>query len=203
MQSNAVIENLIIENNHSHNGGGLSLFRVDGPSISNMIIRNNTASFHGGGIFVFVSNTTITDVEIHNNVCLGYPWGGFDIVGHGGGLFLADGGGEFTGLNIHNNSSAMHGGGMGSAGSGSASDDQYSWTLSNSTIKDNYGPWLGGGLWIWDGAYGLSVLPISTGDVLKYILNVSGAILFSRYLSVINSISGNLRGVLLMFIATI
>ena len=47
------------------------------------------------------------------------------------------------------------------------------------------------------------MLPISIGDVLKYILNVSGAILFSRYLSVINSLSGNLRGVLLMFIATI
>ena len=47
------------------------------------------------------------------------------------------------------------------------------------------------------------MLPIGTADVLKYILNVSGAILFNRYLSVINSLSGNLRGVLLMFIATI
>jgi len=179
-QSNPVIENVIIENNHSHNGGGVSFFRVEGPSISNAIIRNNTASFHGGGIFVYVSNTTITDVEIHNNVCLGYPWGGFDIVGHGGGLFLADGGGEFTGLNIHNNASAMHGGGMGSAGSGSDSDDQYSWSLTNSTIKDNYGPWLGGGLWIWDGAYGAPPL-IKNVNIENNSSGIAGGGFLSNY----------------------
>jgi hypothetical protein len=145
--NNTVLENLIIENNHSHNGGGVSFFRVEGPSISNAIIRNNTASFHGGGIFSYISNTTVTDVEMHDNECLGIYWGGFNDVGHGGGFFLADGEGTFTGLNIHDNEAAMHGGGMGSAGSAN-------WTLTNSTISNNVGPWLGGGLWLWDANYG-------------------------------------------------
>jgi len=80
----------------------------------------------------------------------------------------------------HDNSSAMHGGGMGSAGSGSDSDDQYSWTLTNSTIKDNYGPWLGGGLWIWDGAYGAPPL-IKNVNIENNSSGIAGGGFLSNY----------------------
>ena len=31
-----------------------------------------------------------------------------------------------------------------------AAPGKASWTMTNSTIRDNVGPWLGGGLWLWD-----------------------------------------------------
>ena len=65
METNlAVVENLIIENSYSHNGGGLSIYRVDGPTVSNLIVRNNSATMHGGGIFVYSSDVAMEDVEI-------------------------------------------------------------------------------------------------------------------------------------------
>jgi hypothetical protein len=45
--STPLIENLIIENSHSKNGGGLSFFRTHGPILNNVIIRNNTAAAFG------------------------------------------------------------------------------------------------------------------------------------------------------------
>ena len=45
-----VIENVIIENNHSHNGGGMAFFRVNGPVLNNVTVRNNTATAFGGGL---------------------------------------------------------------------------------------------------------------------------------------------------------
>jgi hypothetical protein len=66
-QNNTVIENVIIENSHAHNGGGLTAFRVDGPVLNNVIIKDNTATLKGGGIFSFKSTMTIKESIVSNN----------------------------------------------------------------------------------------------------------------------------------------
>ena len=145
METNlAIIENLILEDSHSHNGGGLSIFRVDGVTVSNLIVRNNTASLMGGGINVYSANVAMSDVEIHDNLCIGYPLDdcGSDC-GHGGGLFLNQTWGTYDNMNIHDNTASMHGGGVWSS-MGSE------WTMSNSVVSNNVAPWFGGGFGFWD-----------------------------------------------------
>ena len=141
--NNAILENLIIEDSYSKNGGGLSLFRVDGVTVNDVIVRNNTALMMGGGINVYVANVNMTDVEIYNNNCIGTFYGGFNEVGHGGGLFLNQTWGTYDGMNIHDNVASMNGGGVWSS-EGSA------WTMSNSIVKDNVAPYNGGGFGFWN-----------------------------------------------------
>ena len=141
--NNAILENLIIEDSYSKNGGGLSLFRVDGVTVNNVIVRNNTALMMGGGINVYSANVNMTDVEIHDNICLGTTYNGFADVGHGGGLFLNQTWGTYDGMNIHDNEASMNGGGVWSS-EGSA------WTMSNSIVKDNVAPYFGGGFGFWN-----------------------------------------------------
>ena len=62
-----VIENVIIENNESHNGGGLSIFRSRGSIVRNTIIRNNAASTFGGGVFTYGSHVNMTNVTVTGN----------------------------------------------------------------------------------------------------------------------------------------
>jgi len=62
-----VIENVIIEENHAWNGGGMSFYRVEGPVLNNVTIRNNTAAYRVGGIFSLGSTMTMTDVTITGN----------------------------------------------------------------------------------------------------------------------------------------
>ncbi|SVB18101.1 uncharacterized protein METZ01_LOCUS170955, partial [marine metagenome] len=145
METNlAVLDNLIIENSHSHNGGGLSLFRVDGPTVSNLIVRNNTATLMGGGIFVYVADVTMSGIEISDNYCIGtYADDCGNDCGHGGGLFLNQSWGTYDEMNIHDNTASMNGGGVWSS-FGSA------WTMSNSIVKDNVAPYLGGGFGFWN-----------------------------------------------------
>jgi len=145
METNlAVLDNLIIENSHSHNGGGLSLFRVDGTTVSNLIVRNNTASLMGGGIFVYSANVTMSNVEIHDNTCFGsYSEGCGDDCGHGGGLFLNQSEGSYDEMNIHDNTASMNGGGVWSSMASG-------WTMTNSNVSDNVAPYLGGGFGFWD-----------------------------------------------------
>ena len=141
--NNAVIENLILENSHSKNGGGLSLFRVDGPTVKDLIVRNNTATMMGGGINVYSSVFSMEDVEIHDNLCYGTVYGGFNDVGHGGGLFLNQTWGTLDNMDIHHNTASMNGGGVWSS-EGSA------WTMTNSNVSDNIAPYNGGGFGFWN-----------------------------------------------------
>jgi len=145
METNlAVLDNLIIENSHSHNGGGLSLFRVDGPTVSNLIVRNNTASLMGGGIFVYVADVTMSGIEIYDNYCIGaYADDCGNDCGHGGGLFLNQSWGTYDEMYIHDNTASMNGGGVWSS-FGSA------WTMTNSTVSNNVAPYNGGGFGFWD-----------------------------------------------------
>jgi len=145
METNlAILENLILEDSHSHNGGGLSFFRVDGPTVSNLIVRNNTASLMGGGINVYSANVTMSNVEIHDNLCFGtYADDCGDDCGHGGGLFLNQSWGTYDNMYIHDNTASMNGGGVWSSFASG-------WTMSNSVVSNNVAPWFGGGFGFWD-----------------------------------------------------
>ena len=139
----AIIENLILENSHSKNGGGLSLFRVDGPTVTDVIVRNNTATMMGGGINVYSSNVSMEDVEIHDNLCYGTVYNGYNDVGHGGGLFMNQVSGTLDKMYVHNNTASMNGGGVWSS---EGSD----WIMTNSTVSDNVAPYMGGGFGFWN-----------------------------------------------------
>ncbi|MBH50277.1 MAG: hypothetical protein CMG69_05970, partial [Candidatus Marinimicrobia bacterium] len=143
VENETVIENVIVENSHSHNGGGISLFRVDGPTLNNVIVRNNAATMMGGGINVYASKVSMTNIEIYDNYCIGTNWDGMNDVGHGGGLFLNQVFGTFDNMHIYNNSASMNGGGVWSS---EGSD----WTMSNSTVEYNSAPYMGGGFGFWN-----------------------------------------------------
>ena len=135
--NNVILENLIIEESHSHNGGGISFFRVEGPMLENTIIKNNTSTLFGGGIFQYVSDVSMNNVEIKGNASIG-PYID-DAMGHGGGFMLNQSRGTFTNLNIHNNSTPFMGGGIWSSyGSW--------WSIENSIIENNNAGWNGGGV---------------------------------------------------------
>ena len=142
--STPIIENLIIENNHSHNGGGLSFFNVDGPIISNVKVRNNQCTFQGGGVYSYVSNVTMTDMEVMNNQSLGNQDAGG--LGNGGGMMLIATGGTFTNLTISDNISPSFGGGIWASGESliSTYNSYPEWSIANSTISGNTAEYGGG-----------------------------------------------------------
>ena len=67
---NAVFENLIVTDNSAAAGGGISIWRVSGPSLSNLIIHENTAEIYGGGLMIFTSVASVTDVTVRGNYCI-------------------------------------------------------------------------------------------------------------------------------------
>ena len=142
----AQISNLIIEDNHSHNGGGVSFWRVSGASISDVEVRNNSATFNGGGIFVYCSIITIDDVESTGNACFpGINFGFAGTFAFGGGIMLAGMEGTITDFTASNNS-AIDGGGIATTGS------MNTWTMTNATISGNEASNLGGGIALIDQA---------------------------------------------------
>ena len=144
--NHAMVENLILENNHSHNGGGISFWRVSGASIANVIARNNQATFNGGGIFIYCSNDiTISDIDVYNNEALGWDMGFAGTFAHGGGMMLAGMSGTLTNISITENS-ALSGGGLFTTGS------MNTWTMTDGTISDNTTTGFGGGFQLVDRA---------------------------------------------------
>ena len=142
----AQINNLIIEDNHSHNGGGVSFWRVSGASISDVEVKNNTATFNGGGIFVYCSIITIDDVESTGNSCFpGVDFGFPGTFAFGGGIMLAGMEGAITNFTASNNS-AIDGGGIATSGS------MNTWIMTDATISGNEASNLGGGMALVDQA---------------------------------------------------
>ena len=134
--STPLIENVIIENNHSHNGGGLSFFRTHGSVLNNVIIRNNVATAFGGGVFCYGGGITMTNVTVTGNQNLGD--------GQGGGMMLAGTEGTLDSMTITNNTAnGSHGGGIWTNSSG---DDELGWVMTNSFISGNHSDMLGGGI---------------------------------------------------------
>ncbi|MBT3848134.1 MAG: T9SS type A sorting domain-containing protein [Candidatus Marinimicrobia bacterium] len=136
--STPLIENVIIENNHSHNGGGLSFFRTHGPVLNNVIIRNNTATAFGGGVFSYGGGITMNNVTVTGNQNMGE--------GQGGGMMLAGTEGTLDNMTITNNTAVgAHGGGIWTNNSGGPDSDG-GWTMTNSTISGNASEMFAGGI---------------------------------------------------------
>jgi len=131
-----LIENVIIENNHSHNGGGLSFFRTHGSVLNNVIIRNNVATAFGGGVFSYGGKFTMTNVTVTGNQNMGE--------GQGGGMMLAGTEGTLDSMTITNNTAnSSHGGAIWTNNSG---DNEPGWVMTNSIISGNHSDWFGGGI---------------------------------------------------------
>jgi len=127
-----VIENVIIENNESHNGGGLSIFRSRGSIVRNTIIRNNAASTFGGGVFTYGSHVNMTNVTVTGNNNLA----GTE---QGGGMMMPVTGGTLDSMTITDNEGCCGGAGVWTNG------NNCTWTMTNSIISGNSGNW-GAGL---------------------------------------------------------
>ena len=157
--STPVLENLIITENHSLNGGGVSIFRQSGPTLTNVIVSDNTATGFGGGIFSFFSNTTMTDVAVSGNETFEYE---------GGGIVMAASGGTITNATITDNTSGMNGGGVFITGAftmgGTEVSNLSEWTMTNVSISGNTAAWNGGAMALWDGAVFSLTNVIITGN---------------------------------------
>lgn len=115
-----IIENCLIDNNHSTmHGGGILVFNNSHPTIRNNNINNNSAYMFGGGIFVVKnSSPVIYGNTITQNTATGavFPNGGAS----GGGLYLENDTSNtnarstpvITGNTITNNTADFAGGAM-------------------------------------------------------------------------------------------
>ena len=135
-ESYPIIENVNIEDNHSHNGGGMAFFRVNGPVLNNVKIRDNVATAFGGGIFAYVSEMDMTDVTIKRNE---------NLEAQGGGMMLANCRGTFDNMTIEENIGCCHGGGIWTNNSGGP-ESYGGWTMINSSVSNNECGMFGGGI---------------------------------------------------------
>ncbi len=126
---NAVFENLIVTDNFAAAGGGISIWRVSGPTLSNLIIQENTSEKYGGGLMIFTAVASVTDVTVSGNNC--YTDDSF-----GGGIIINNSEVTLTNVSVTDNT-ASFGGGM-SVGNSDV-------TLTHVTISGNTATTSGGG----------------------------------------------------------
>ena len=129
---NAVFENLILTDNTAAAGGGISIWRVSGPTLSNLIIQENTAEVYGGGLMIFTAVASVTDVTVSENNCLVDS-------SSGGGIIINNSEVSLTKISVTDNT-AYWGGGI-----------SIFWTdavLTNLTVSGNVATDLGGGLMV-------------------------------------------------------
>ena len=126
---NAVFENLIVTDNSAAAGGGISIWRVSGPTLSNLIIQENTSEKYGGGLMIFTAVASVTDVTVSGNNC--YTDDSF-----GGGIIINNSEVALTNVSVTDNT-ASFGGGM-SVGNSDV-------TLTHVTISGNTATTSGGG----------------------------------------------------------
>ena len=127
-----VIEDVIIEDNWSHNGGGLSIYRSNGSVLNNVIIRDNACSAFGGGVFTYGSTVNMTNVTVTGNNNLAGT-------AQGGGMMMSITGGTLDNMTITDNEGCCGGGGVWTNG------NNCTWVMTNSIISGNSSDW-GGGL---------------------------------------------------------
>ena len=127
---NAVFENLIVTDNTSVAGSGISIWRVSGPTLSNIIIQDNTSDHYGGGLMIFSATASVTDVIVTRNNCSrNDSYGGGMIINNseamlenvtvtdntassGGGIFILDTDATLINLTVSGNTATAYGGGL-------------------------------------------------------------------------------------------
>lgn len=65
-EEDCLLDELIIENNHSNAGGGIYSHNCE-PDFSNLIIKNNSSQWNGGGLYFHNSDATLNNVTIKSN----------------------------------------------------------------------------------------------------------------------------------------
>ncbi len=127
---NAVFENLILTDNTAAAGGGISIWRVSGPTLSNLIIQENTSEHYGGGLMIFTATASVTDITVTGNNCYrDDSYGGGIIINnsevtlanvtvtdntasYGGGIFILDTDATLINLTVSGNTATAYGGGL-------------------------------------------------------------------------------------------
>jgi len=127
---NAVFENLILTDNTAAAGGGISIWRVSGPTLSNLIIQENTSEHYGGGLMIFTATASVTDITVTGNNCYrDDSYGGGIIINNsevtltnatvtdntasfGGGIFILDTDAALINLTVSGNTATAIGGGL-------------------------------------------------------------------------------------------
>ena len=127
---NAVFENLIVTDNTSVAGSGISIWRVSGPTLSNVLIQDNTSEHYGGGLMIFSATASVTDVIVTGNNCYrNDSYGGGMIINNseatlenvtvtdntassGGGIFILDTDATLINLTVSGNTATAFGGGL-------------------------------------------------------------------------------------------
>ena len=128
----AVFENLIVTGNHAAAGGGISIWRVSGPTLSDLIIQENTSEKYGGGLMIYTSVASVTGVTVRGNNCVVDS-------SSGGGIIINHSEATLTKISVTDNT-AFWGGGI--------SIFQTDAVLTNLTVSGNVATDLGGGLMV-------------------------------------------------------
>ena len=142
---NAVFENLIVTDNSTAAGGGISIWRVSGPTLSNLIIQENTSEYYGGGLMIFTAVASVTDVTVSGNNCSTDE-------SYGGGIIINNSEVTLTNVTVTDNT-ASFGGGIFILDTDAA--------LINLTVRGNTATALGGGLFV-----GPNTNPMLTNSII-------------------------------------
>ena len=142
---NAVFENLIVTDNTSVAGSGISIWRVSGPTLSNLIIQDNTSEHYGGGLMIFSANASVTDVIVTGNDC-------YRNDSYGGGMIINNSEATLTNVTVTDNT-ASNGGGIFILDTDA--------TLINLTVSGNTATAFGGGLLV-----GANTNPTLTNSII-------------------------------------
>ena len=106
--SDAIFENLIIEDNYGYVGGGINIYKVQGTTFQNIEVRNNHSAYMGGGVFLQKGIATFKQMVISENENgLSAAQGR-----QGGGMMFAFSGGVLENVVIKENRTGDSGGGI-------------------------------------------------------------------------------------------
>ena len=188
INSDPIIEDVIITNNSSGEGGGLH-FESSMAMLRNMIISENSATA-GGGIFCLNANISLENISIVNNSS---SW-------NGGGIYTHDSNPSLTNVTFSNNSALEDGGGMcfyehsypnltdvivnsntaSAKGGGLYFESHSDAFLSGVTISNNTADY-GGGIYCCD----YSNMNIADTDIINNSADINGGGIYSHYCIVI------------------
>jgi len=170
------IENVIINDNSSHFGGGIYC-NGSFPILDNVQITNNSTSGPGGGMyFTEQSSVEMSNVTISYNTASNY----LTYVGYGGGIYFGwSSGFVLQNATIYQNTAAAAGGGIFFTNS----DDIKLW---NVLVEDNTAQvYHGGGICCYNSE------PVLTNLIITYNLAPNGGGIYGSSLSLINSVVYN------------
>ena len=127
----AVLENLIVTDNSAVRGGGISISRASGPSLSDLIIQENTSQYNGGGLNIDASVASVTGGTIRGNNCVVDS-------STGGGIMMRNAEATLTNITLTDNTTPGWGGGIAIYNTDAV--------LTNLTVSGNVGSVSGGGI---------------------------------------------------------